>query len=163
MARLASSSAPGAPPVSWPSDNFRPHELVASRDHPELEFKFYRLRPAMLVSAMRVVLLTMQPFRDLVGQIDVLSFCRSRELSLAIPGAKIGGDHEDGLACDFKPTEISAEEFLELATSGQLEAAGATWDKLNLYTSSGTWHVAHRLVEAGPPRMRIYVDWQLVD
>lgn len=148
--------------MSWPSPNFRPHELVRSRDHPELELKIFRLRPAMMVCAMRVVLLAMQPFRDRVGRIDVLSFCRGPALNAALPNSVPDSDHLEGLACDFKPAEISAADFLELAKSGELEAAGATWDKLNLYSSSGTFHVAHRLVEAGAPRMRVYVDWELV-
>ena len=147
--------------MSWPSRNFRPHELVRSRDHPDLELKAYRLRPAMMVCAMRVVLLTMQPYRDCVGRIDVLSFCRGRALNVAVGGVD-DSDHLEGLACDFKPAEISAADFLELAKSRELEADGATWDKLNLYSSSKTFHVAHRLVEAGAPRMRIYVDWELV-
>lgn len=147
--------------MSWPSPNFRPHELVRSRDHPDLELKAYRLRPAMMVSAMRVVLLTMQPFRDRVGRIGVLSFCRGPALNAAVGGVD-DSDHLEGLACDFKPAKISAAAFLELAKSGELEAAGATWDKLNLYSSSETWHVAHRLVEAGAPRMLVFVDWELV-
>lgn len=147
--------------MSWPSANFRPHELVRSRDYPGLELKTYRLRPAMMACAMRVVLLTMQPFRDRVGRIDVLNFCRGLALNNAVDGVP-GSDHLKGLACDFKPAEISAAAFLELAKSGELEAAGATWDKLNLYSEPGTFHVGHRLVEAGPPRGLIYVDWQPV-
>lgn len=145
--------------MSWPSPNFRPHELVRSRDHPDLELKAYRLRPAMMVCAMRVVLLTMQPYRDTVGRIDVLSFCRGSALNAAVGGVE-DSDHLEGLACDFKLAKISAEAFIELAIDGTLERGGATWDKLNLYSSPGTFHVAHRLIEAGAPRMRIYVDWQ---
>lgn len=143
------------------SEHFRRYELVVSDEHPELAYTFLTLPRSLLVNSMRVTLLSMQPFRNVAGRIDVLSFCRGEELNAAVGGVD-DSDHLEGLACDFKPREISAPKFLELARDGALERAGATWDKLNLYVGPGTFHVSQRLVEAGPPRMLIFVDWQTV-
>lgn len=146
--------------MSRPAPDFPLEDLTRSRDFPELELELAELDPEQIINAMRVLLLAVQPFRDFAGRVAVLSFVRSRELSGAIPGAKIGGDHEAGLAIDFRLLDLDVDLFLEAAKAGEIP--GATWDKLNLYSSSGTWHVAQRLLETGPPRGRIYVDWKLV-
>lgn len=143
-----------------PADNFDPHDLVNSDSHPELELALDELAPALWIAAMRVLLLSVQPFRDFAGRLAVLSFIRSRALSEAIPGAKIGGDHEHGLACDFKLLDMSAEAFFEAVRRGHVPRA--TWDKLNLYSGPRTFHVAQRPLEVGAPRRRLYVDWQRV-
>lgn len=150
---------------SRPSENFTRTEMVASRDHPELALAFEEVEAGHLLNAMRVVLLYMQPARNLAGPIGVLSFIRGTDLNdvLVDLGAAVpDSDHLVGLACDFKPLRMSSEEFWRLAISGALQAAGCTWDKLNLYTGAGTFHVALRPVQDGPQRMRLYVDWQRV-
>lgn len=146
--------------MSRPAPNFPLHDLTRSRDFPELELELVELDPETIINAMRVLLLSLQPFRDFAGPIAALSFIRSRELSTSIPGAKIGGDHEVGLAVDFKLLDMEPDVFFEGARTGTIP--GATWDKLNLYSTSSTWHVAHRLLERGPPRGRIFIDWQRV-
>ncbi len=143
-----------------PAADFTAHDLVRSRDFPDLELSVAGLTPNLWMNATRVLHLSVQPFRDFAGAIGVLSFIRSRALSMAIPGAKIGGDHEDGMACDFKLLVMAAERFLEAVRRGHVPRA--TWDKLNLYTSSRTFHVAHRALELGPPRGRIYQDWERI-
>ncbi len=147
-------------PMSQPAPNFVQGDFVRSREHPDLELALEELEPAWLINGMRVMLLSVQPFRDFAGAIGVLSFIRSRALSQAIPGAKIGGDHEDGLACDFRTLEMPADEFFEAICRGHVPRA--TWDKLNIYTGPRTFHVAHRPLELGAPRRRIYRDWERI-
>lgn len=143
-----------------PAPNFLPFEFVRSTDFPQLALELEQLTPAQWIHIGRLLHTTMQPFRDFAGRLGVLSWVRSRELSEAIPGAKIGGDHEDGLAVDFRTLDMDAEQFLEAVRRGHVPRA--TFDKLNLYSGPGTFHAAHRPLELGPPRRRLYVDWQRV-
>lgn len=145
-----------------PSENFTRGEMVDSRDHPELALAFEEVEAGHLLNAMRVLLLFLQPARTLAGAIGVLSFIRGQDLNDVLPGAVPDSDHLVGLAADFKPLAMSAEQFWQLAKRGYLQGAGASWDKLNLYSASGTFHVSQRPVEDGPPRHRLYVDWQRV-
>lgn len=140
-------------------------ELVVSASHPDLAFEFGELPAHLVANAMRVLLEFGVPSRRLAGRHDVLSFIRSPALTAAIPGAKVGGDHEAGLAMDFRPGEITPATYWELATSGELAAADASWDKLNMYTQFEvpSFHVGLRPVTAGAGRMRLYVDWERID
>ena len=122
--------------MSSVSADFTERELVASRDHPELELVLEELEPRILLNASRIVWTFMQHARDHAGRLAVLSFIRSRALSEATPGAKIGGSHEDGLAVDFQPLDMTPEAFFEAIRRGHVPRA--SWDKLNLYTGPGT-------------------------
>jgi hypothetical protein len=143
-----------------PAPNFVWRDFLRSREHPDLELELDDVVPAWWINAMRVMLLSLQPYRDFAGRLGVLSFIRSRTLSEAIPGAKIGGDHETGLAADFKTLDMAAADFFEAVERGDVPRA--TWDKLNIYTRPATFHVAHRPLELGAPRRRIYRDWERI-
>lgn len=108
---------------------------------------------------MRVMLLSLQPFRDFAGRIGVLSFIRGDELNKAVGGIE-GSDHLFGLAADFKTLDMPAHEFFSAIQRGHVPRA--TWDQLNIYTAPGTFHVAHRPLEDGGPRRRIYSNWERV-
>lgn len=146
--------------MSRPSENFVNEDFVRSRHHPELALVLEEVDRWILINAMRVLLCSLQPFRNVAGRIAVLSFIRGADLNdllVTTHGAKPDSDHLVGLAADFKPLDMGADAFFEMVRRGH--AAGATWDKLNLYTDAGTFHVSHRLVDAGPPRQRVYLDW----
>ncbi len=143
-----------------PAPNFTLDDLVRSRDFPAFELDLVEVEPAVVVNAMRVLLLSVQPFRDLAGRIAVLSFIRGDDLNDMVGGIP-DSDHLVGLACDFKSLDMTPDAFFEACRQG--DVPGATWDKLNLYTAGGTLHVAHRPLEDGAPRGRCYVDWQRVD
>jgi hypothetical protein len=141
------------------STNFYDWELVVSAEHPHLITPVEDLDFETVANAMRLVLDVMQPARDVAGRLDVLSFCRSLQLNDAVGGVA-DSDHLDGLACDFRPALLTAVEFFEMARDGLLECA---WDKLNLYTETDTLHVSIRRLEDGPPRGRLFIDWQEVE
>ncbi|MCP4871593.1 MAG: hypothetical protein GY898_23030 [Proteobacteria bacterium] len=148
------------------STDFTQRELVRSRDFPELELELVEVEAFVLINAAWVVFSFLQPARTRAGgRLGVLSFIRGDDLNDMLVrhrGAKPDSDHKVGLAADFVPLDMTAEAFFELAMTGELEAAGCSWDKLNLYEDPGTFHVAHRPVGAGPPRMRVYRGWQRI-
>lgn len=135
-------------------------DFVRSREHPELALVLEEVDRWILVNAMRVLLCSLQPFRNVAGRIAVLSFIRGEDLNDLLPGAVPDSDHLVGLAADFKTLDMGADAFFEMVRRGH--AAGATWDKLNIYTNAGTFHVSHRPVDAGAPRQRIYADWNRI-
>lgn len=145
--------------------NYHDWELVVSEDHPELAYKFDEVPAHLLANAMRLLMDFGQPSRDLAGEHTVLSFIRTPALTAAIPGAKVGGSHESGLAMDFRPKLVEPMVYWELATSGALADAGCRWDKLNMYTNFDpfSFHVAIRPAGAGPAMMRLYRDWERVN
>ena len=112
--------------------DFNDWEISTSIEHPDLVIPFDDLAPRLVANAMRVLEGFAQPARDAVGGMGVLSFIRSPALTAAIPGAKVGGSHESGLAMDFRPLVITPAQFWAmaqrfdetLAHSGMLDAAG---------------------------------------
>lgn len=139
--------------------HFVGRELVISRQHPELELVLEEVEPWILINALRVLWCSLVPFRSVAGRIAVLSFIRPEDLNAMVGGVD-DSDHLVGLAADFRPLDIAPHEFFELVKRGH--CAGATFDKLNLYGDAGTFHVAHRPVDAGPPRGLIFRDWQRI-
>ncbi len=150
--------------------NFRDTEISISDSRPDLVIPFEELAPHLVANAMRVLEGFMQPARDLAGALETLSFIRSQALNDATPGASPTSSHMTGLGCDFRPLRITPALFWAMAQpfddtleySGALEASRATWDKLNIYTGPGTFHVGLRPLEEGPGRRRIYRDWQRI-
>ncbi len=140
--------------------HFVARELVASRDHPELALALEEVEPWILINALRVVWCSLVPFRSVAGRIGVLSFIRGVDLNELVGGVDDSA-HLIGLAADFKPLDVTAAEFFGTVKRGH--AAGATFDKLNFYSDRDTFHVAHRPVDAGAPRQRIYQDWQRIN
>lgn len=142
--------------------HFHDVELCVSRDNPTLVTPLDELEARIVANATRLIVAYLEPVRELAGILDVLSFYRSLELNGATPGAVPDSDHLEGLACDFKPREVSGATVLELSRA-LADGGLAAWDKLNLYTASDTLHVANRAPELGAPRRRIFVDWQEVE
>ncbi len=142
--------------------NFREHEVVNSDDHPELTVPFEVLPARVAANAQRILDGFMQPVRDHTGgPIGVESFYRGPELNDATPGSKPDSDHLDANAVDWRPLgAIQPADLLEDIKAGRVRRA--TWDKLNYYTATRTFHVSQRPLEEGQGRKRIYVDWQRV-
>lgn len=149
--------------MSRPAPFFVEQDFVRSRQHPELELVLDEVEPSVLINAQRVMLWSLYPFRLAAGRIAVLSFIRGADLNdmlVRTHGAKPDSDHLVGLAADFTPLDMTPDQFFDMIRRGHVPAA--TWDKLNMYTEAGSFHVGHRPVDVGPPRRRIYVDWQRV-
>lgn len=145
--------------------NFHDWELSVSSDHPELITPFDELPAHLVANAMRVLLEFGQPSRDLAGEHEVLSFIRGPELNNTVGGVPTSS-HLTGLGLDFRPVGlITPKTYWSMAEIGSLAGAGARWDKLNMYTrfDPASFHVGLRPVEAGPGRMRLYVDWKRIE
>ncbi len=143
------------------STNFYDWEIVRNERFPDMETPFEDLAPRLVANGTRMLYSSMQPIRDELGSTRVLSFYRGLALNTAVDGTK-SSSHLGALGVDFLPTEISQDEAWEKMRAG---IPGLTYDHLNFYPDLvvPTFHVDHRPLEAGPPRMKVYVNWERID
>lgn len=138
------------------SPDFSAFELTRSISHPSLAIPWEDLPVPHAANLQRLVDLFLQPVRDRVGTLRVLSAYRPEALNRLLSGASSRSRHLSGLAVDFIPDRVDQFALFKLLASGGIEAA--SWDRLALYTSRDVpnFHVDFRPWEQGPQRGRLY-------
>ena len=141
------------------SPDFSAFEVTRSTEHPDLAIAWDLLPAQHAANLQRVVDLFLQPVRDRVGRLRVLSGYRPDALNdFLVRFQKVAkrSRHRTGLAIDFIPDHFDQFALFKLLAQGQIE--GAEWDRLTLYTSRDipNFHVDFRPWEQGPQRGRLY-------
>lgn len=142
------------------SRNFFEHEIAQNARRPDLVTPFEDLTPRQAANGQRMIDTSLQPMRDELGRILVLGFYRGPNLNAAVDGIE-DSLHLLALATDFLPADVLQDEAWEKICAG---IDGLTFDHMNFYRSLEvpTFHVDHRPIESGPPRMKLYVDWERI-
>lgn len=140
------------------SANFYDWETTKNERFPDLVTPYGSLSPWLASNATRVVTTSLQPIRDVVGRVRVLGFYRDPILNDAVDGIP-GSLHLDALAADWIPIDADADDVWRLLRDGLVP--GISFDHLNFYSTLDvpSFHVDHRPLEAGPPRMKLYENW----
>ena len=138
--------------------HFRESEVVGNDRRPDLVTPYYRLTPRKAAAASRLLWTGLEPLRERLGRIRCLGFVRGLELNLAV-GGTTNSQHMTAEACDFLPLDVGQEEAWAIITAG--DVPGLAFDHLNYYAELDipTFHIDNRSVDAGVPRMKLYVDW----
>lgn len=137
--------------------SFTGFELVRSVSHPTLVIPFEDIPAAHAANLQRLVDLFLQPVRDRVGKLRVLSAYRPESLNRLLPGASSRSRHMLGLGCDFLPDFFDQVALFQMLARGEI--VGAQWDRLALYTERDVpnFHVDLRPWEAGEQRGKLFV------
>jgi hypothetical protein len=146
------------------SPDFSAFEVTRSISNPDLALPWEDLPAQHAANLQRLVDCFLQPVRDRVGRLRILSGYRPDALNAVLPGASPRSRHRFGLSVDFIPDRVDQVALFKLLAQGQI--AGASWDRLTLYTSRDipNFHVDLRPWEQGPQRGRLYTaqPWQQV-
>lgn len=140
------------------SPNFRESEVVGNDRYPDLVTPYYRLTPRRAAAASRLLWTGLEPLRRRLGRIRVLGFYRGPVLNGAVDGTD-NSQHLTGNAADWIPMDMGQDEAWLVIRSG--DVPGLSFDHLNYYAALDvpTFHIDHRSVDVGPPRMKLYVGW----
>lgn len=136
---------------------FTGFELARSISHPSLAIPWDEIPATHAANLQRLVDLFLQPVRDRVGKLRVLSAYRPEALNDALPGASSRSRHMLGLACDFLPDFSDQMALFRMLAQGEI--VGAQWDRLALYVDREVpnFHVDLRPWEAGEQRGKLFV------
>ena len=141
--------------------NFTEDEVVGNGRRPDLVTPYYRLTPRRSAAASRLLWTGMQPLRDRLGRIRVLGFYRGPVLNDAVNGT-VNSQHLTANGADWIPMDVGQEAAWLIIRNS--DVPGLSYDHLNFYASLTvpSFHIDNRPLEEGPPRMKLYVDWEKV-
>jgi uncharacterized protein YcbK (DUF882 family) len=89
------------------SENFPLYEFLVSRDHPQIAENM-EIKLLQVMTLKFLCLAILQPIRDMLGPIKVLSGFRNDELNSIIGGA-LNSDHKYGSAADITSSYFNSE------------------------------------------------------